>query len=321
MNKRFKIIYVAGTGRNGSTLLDIVLGNSAKIQSTGELYEAITVWSTNKRCSCGKKISNCKFWSEVHSLIEKEFKVSDFITILEIQNHFEKNILAPLYLFFNKIICSNKIKLYKKFLKLLYTSIFTVSKKAILVDSSKNLLHGYILSDIFRDDFYLIHLIRDGRGQLWSWMRMGKIPILDISLRKSNSKKDSKEQYHWWSGFLYALIWVSYNLLSFFAMLKAKFKKSIQINYENFCKNPIKYIKKISRLINEDLSDLIDIIKKNNAFMPSHLIAGNRIRMLNQIIISTPDEEWKVKLPEKYKQNFWVIAGWLSVIYGYRYKN
>lgn len=322
IKKRFKIIYIIGTGRNGSTLLDVVLGNSDKIQSTGELKSALRMRRANRQCSCGKKVSDCIFWSEVQTLIEKKYQVSDLLNISKIQNHLERNILFPSQLLFNKVFYSNKIKLYKQFLKELYTAISVVSKKPVLVDSSTNPLHGYMLLDIFKNNVYFIHLVRDGRGQLWSWMKMGHIPLFNISLRKkSHSKKEHKEQYYWWGPYLYAIAWVFYNLFSLLVIWKGRSKKSIRIKYEEFCKDPLKYIRIISELVDEDLSDLVNLFEKNESFIPNHLLAGNRLRMIKQITVRPPDEEWKTKLPEKYKRSFWLIASGLSRLYGYKFKN
>ena len=46
-------------------------------------------------------------------------------------------------------------------------------------------------------------------------------------------------------------------------------------------------------MINEELTDLEDIIQSNDSFYVDHLIAGNRVRMKNEVKIKPIDEEWR----------------------------
>ncbi|MFW5895260.1 MAG: hypothetical protein ACOCT9_00800 [archaeon] len=63
-----KVILIGGTGRNGSTLLDLMIGNDPKGFSAGELYYLFrpnkpSVKLNKGDCFCNKK--NCSFWSSI----------------------------------------------------------------------------------------------------------------------------------------------------------------------------------------------------------------------------------------------------------------
>ena len=60
-----------GCGRSGSTILDILLGNSSQIESVGELVFALSRADV-ERCSCGLSLSDCTFWSRVRCDLEAE---------------------------------------------------------------------------------------------------------------------------------------------------------------------------------------------------------------------------------------------------------
>src|SRR5215510_6114841 len=61
-----KVLFIAGSGRSGSTLLDMLLGQIGGFHSTGELR---FIWSRgigqNQLCGCGKPFRECEFWTEV----------------------------------------------------------------------------------------------------------------------------------------------------------------------------------------------------------------------------------------------------------------
>src|SRR5690242_10887667 len=61
-----KVLFIAGSGRSGSTLLDMLLGQINGFYSTGELR---FIWERgfgqNQLCGCGKPFRECDFWTEV----------------------------------------------------------------------------------------------------------------------------------------------------------------------------------------------------------------------------------------------------------------
>ncbi len=64
--KKLKVLYIAGLGRNGGTLLDRIMGELDGFFSMGEFK---FVWQkgmlANELCNCGKPFRECSFWTEV----------------------------------------------------------------------------------------------------------------------------------------------------------------------------------------------------------------------------------------------------------------
>ena len=60
------ILYIAGAGRSGSTLLASVLGQSQGVVDVGEVWK---VWRVigepGRRCGCGSELVDCRFWGAV----------------------------------------------------------------------------------------------------------------------------------------------------------------------------------------------------------------------------------------------------------------
>ena len=70
-----KVIFITGTGRSGSTLLDRMLGNTSKAFSVGEMYAFFRPFrphhllSKDKKCFCDDE--TCDFWYKIKKSGEK----------------------------------------------------------------------------------------------------------------------------------------------------------------------------------------------------------------------------------------------------------
>ena len=59
--------FIGGTGRNGSTLLANILGQTDNCINIGEALSFLLNYSRRERdlpCSCNKSINKCTFWSK-----------------------------------------------------------------------------------------------------------------------------------------------------------------------------------------------------------------------------------------------------------------
>src|SRR5215831_4456244 len=60
------VVYIAGSGRSGSTLLERVLGEIPGFANVGELIDLFRrVADHGERCGCGQEFARCPFWSQV----------------------------------------------------------------------------------------------------------------------------------------------------------------------------------------------------------------------------------------------------------------
>ena len=61
-----QIVYVAGYGRSGSTVLDVILGSHPAFMSGGELTYLLDDWDDPARaCACGQRYPECPLWSQL----------------------------------------------------------------------------------------------------------------------------------------------------------------------------------------------------------------------------------------------------------------
>ncbi|MEA3448825.1 MAG: hypothetical protein U9Q98_10355 [Bacteroidota bacterium] len=69
-----KIVYIAGLGHSGSTILDMSLGTLPGVVGLGELKSIMDERSRDRHftsvCSCGKHAKDCVVWKEVHGVLK-----------------------------------------------------------------------------------------------------------------------------------------------------------------------------------------------------------------------------------------------------------
>ena len=60
------VIYIAGYGRSGSTLLERILNCNKKLFALGEIANLLSLINDrDSLCSCGRYIYQCEFWSNI----------------------------------------------------------------------------------------------------------------------------------------------------------------------------------------------------------------------------------------------------------------
>ena len=65
-----RIVFIAGIGRSGSTLLDVTLGSHPNFVGLGEIYAMLrndfNIFNNQiRRCTCGNTVNECPFWGKI----------------------------------------------------------------------------------------------------------------------------------------------------------------------------------------------------------------------------------------------------------------
>jgi hypothetical protein len=175
-----KIIYIAGLGRSGSTIIDDILGQTRGFFSVGEAWD---VWNQgcDEPCSCGQALKKCEIWTQIFlRAFGRDPAAVDFGQALRLAQRTDR--LRHLWWLINptarKIADrSGMLSRYLDITKRLYSAMFSVSGARVIVDSSKAPSHAYLLDLIGLADLYIVHLVRDPRAVAFSWSRpKGKWP-------------------------------------------------------------------------------------------------------------------------------------------------
>jgi len=282
-SKKVKVIYIAGEGRSGSTLLERILGQHDKIFAAGEL---IHIWERgfmeNQLCSCGKPFNECRIWNRIVNIflqklgeeIKPNYILEALLKTSRIRHYLIGNFNNKYAEFINKVYTN------------LYEAIIESMGKEFVIDASKHPVFAHILVNNKNIDLYIIHLVRDSRGVVYSWTKKKIRP--EITNRKEYMPRYSVIRSA-----------VSWNIVNKIALdlKKCKNVKYLLIRYEDLVLNIQKTLKKIYIFLGIESNFDKLFLDKNTIYLDTnHTVAGNPIRFKNGRFELKIDEEWKYKL-------------------------
>ncbi len=294
------LVYIAGSGRCGSTLLDILLGAHPEIQSTGELMRLIGgAGGGTQTCACGLDIRVCPFWSAV------EAEIGGPAALQELGRGSRLEGTKGLFLGrFQSGRANSLARRHAAHLVRLVRVVSHVSGRRIVVDSSKSLGRGYLYRAALAEgvDVRYIHVVRDGRAFLWS--KRARPDGEGVGKRTPDR-----------SPLRLAGLWTVTNFLAT-VVFSAQSGRYLRVRYEDLTLRPKETVERVGKFLGVDMAPVVALLAPGQAIPISHVVGGNRLRFTRGLTIR-PDTEWERSLPRKEKAAFWAVAGWLARWYGY----
>jgi Sulfotransferase family len=294
------LVYIAGSGRCGSTLLDILLGAHPEIQSTGELMRLLGgAEGGAQTCACGLDIRICPFWSVVERELGGPAALGELAK--------GKRLEGTKGLFVGRLGGPKSGRLARRHaarLEHLVRVVSRVSGRRFVVDSSKSLGRGYLYRGAVADgvDVRYIHVVRDGRAFLWS--KRARPDGEGVGKRTPDR-----------SPLRLAGLWTLTNFLAS-VVFSAQSGRYLRVRYEDLTARPQETVERIGRFLGLEMGPVLALLEPGRAIPISHVVGGNRLRFTRGLTIR-PDTEWEQSLPPKEKAAFWAVAGWLARWYGY----
>jgi hypothetical protein len=275
---RKKILYVAGIGRSGSTIIDDIAGQVGGFFSVGEVWD---IWNQgcDVPCSCGKPLRDCETWVRIfRAAFGREPADVDFTQPLRLAQRIDR--LRHLWWIISREArkIADRRGMFSRYLDItrrLYDAIFSVSGARVLVDSSKNPVHAYLLDLIEVADIYIVHLIRDPRAVAFSWGRpKGKWPPKGLTRT--------------------CMEWNANNLVS--GWLERSSGRYLRIRYEDFVERPLVTAQRIMDFVGEPQAQLPFVSERSVELRPLHGYGGTPGRYTGRIEI-VPDSRWLSDMP------------------------
>jgi Sulfotransferase family len=307
MNQPLTILYIAGAGRSGSTILERILGTLPQTITAGELYRiGMTQGIAEKTCSCGAALGVCPFWEEI---LQRCFPKSDRArTLLEIatlhhtldhSRHIPKLLLGAIH-----PTVQQQLKSYRTYLKTLYYAVAAQTQSRILVDSSKVPSRALILAGIPGFEVHVIHLVRDVRALAYAWQKkVAYVPNRDWEIQRYKPHQTLQ-------------FWVTCNIFSESLAWKIPYQR---IRYETFAQSPQQTLRALLDRIPTLQGASLPFQGQTNQIQlpPFHSIAGNPMRFQSGMTNVTLDESWKQHLNSVTAQTLTVMAAPFLKRYGY----
>lgn len=300
-----KVLYIAGVGRSGSTLIGNILGQQDGFFNAGELH---WIWQRgfmdNELCGCNTPFRECTVWQEI---LGSEINDLDEMNLLTLINEWKnstrsRKLLEYLLLSNQKMTPSHKK--YLNALQHLYHAIHESTHCRVIVDTSKSPTYGHLISILPGVRLYVLHLVRDLRGVVFSLQRSRIRPEDNNPMIKMKTCESSA-------------LWLLWNSAIEFRWNRGdKSDRYLRMGYEDFIVNPKHNIERIFYFIDENLQPR-KIGKNQVEIGPTHTISGNPGRFKRGLIDLQLDLDWKANMRFRDRILSLLIAWPLLLRYGY----
>ena len=309
---RVRVLFIAGWGRSGSTLLARMLGQVPGVFAAGELRD---LWLRgvleNRLCGCGEPFRACPTWKEIGEAAFGGWDRLDVDDVAMLRRRLDRPWMVP------RILGSRvapeldgDVARYLDLLSRLYAAVRTTTGSELIVDSSKIPTSALFLRQIPGMDLRAVHLVRDPRGVVHSWQRRVE--------RGDAGAADGGER----SMIRYATAAASARYIGYNAAahgLAALGVPSRFLRYEDLVTSPRTTVSRVLRFADvRTPATALGFIHDGVAELrPDHTVDGNPMRLERGTVALRRDEAWTNEMPARRRAAVSVLTAPLLAAYGY----
>jgi hypothetical protein len=238
-----KVALIAGAAHGGTTIPNLMLGQHPAVFATGKLrdFPHGDIFSEDNVCSCGEAAAACPFWSEVRKRFARYEHETDQVKI-----------------------------------PALFRLISELSGRQFIGDVTHNTGYAELLLGIRDIDLYLIHVVREGRGVVYSGLRRDYRAGLLEHYGYSHLRKVAKLSRRW-----------SEQIAQLSRLERQLGPKAVRLQYEELCSDPRAALRPLGACLGLDFDAIGEALGSGQPFqrMP-HLLRGNiKLRTSDRIVL------------------------------------
>jgi UDP-N-acetylglucosamine transferase subunit ALG13 len=302
------VLFIAGWGRSGSTLLDRMLGQVPGIFSAGELRD---IWQRgvleDRLCGCGEPFRACPVWRKVGEFAFGGWSELDLDEVRSLRERLDRPWSVPLLLGSRLSPSLDRdVARYVALLSRLYAAIAEATDARVIVDSSKIATWAMLARQVPGMDLRTVHLVRDPRGVVNSWRKQVR--------RDDGGGRDTMPRY----GVVPASVrYVAYNTLAHGLRAAGRYRLA---RYEDLLASPRATVARLlafAGMASPEGSfaylrpDEVDLA-------PNHTVDGNPMRLQRGPVALRLDDAWRSELSAREQRIVRTITAPLALAYGYR---
>lgn len=304
-----RLLFIAGWGRSGSTLLDRMLGQVPGVFSAGELRD---IWTRgvleDRLCGCGAPFRECEVWRKVGEVAFGGWDAPDLADAQALREKLDRPWAVPMLLGSRvSPVADADVARYVGLLRRLYAAIAEVTGARVIVDSSKIATFALLARQVPGMELRTVHLVRDPRGVVHSWRKQ--------VIREDSGGRDAMLRY----GVVGASArYLAYNGLAHGLRLAGPYRF---LRYEDLLAAPRDTVARILGFAGVAApGDTLAFVRDDEVDLePNHTVDGNPMRLERGSVRLRQDEAWRTGLPSADRRVVEALTAPLARAYGYRW--
>jgi hypothetical protein len=305
------VLYLAGLGRSGSTLLERMIGELDGVCPAGEL---VHLWhrgiELDEPCGCGQLFSECEFWCQVG---EKAFGgwanvPVERVEALRLQIDRTRRIPAMLKGKLEPGFAADLLE-YTGYYATLYDALRAVSGSSIVIDSSKHPSMAFALAARRDLDLRVVQMVRDPRAVAYSWTKATKRPeaeIHDQSILVFPTYPPARA----------ARLWLGHN--ASLSLLRRLGVPRLTVRHEDVLADPRATVRRIASWAGLPDDTPLPVSEAGVAQLnAAHTVSGNPMRFQTGAVPIIADETWRTATSKRDRATVTAITLPLLHHFGY----
>jgi hypothetical protein len=298
-----KVLFIAGNGRSGSTLLDVILGQRDGFFAVGELRR---IWDRglveNRPCGCGVPFRSCPTWQAIFAEAYGGFDQVDAARMVAWRERHTQTKHLPGMLLRRQAKARLPADVART-LEALYGAIARVTGCQVIVDASKWPMYAYMLEGLAGLDLHVLHLVRDPRAVAFSWSRHKEFEPERLLERQSALRSTA-----YWLAWNPAIAW----------LWNRRRRHYLFLPYERLVAHPQRELARAIQFAAPGTPPLPPWRDASTVELrATHAVAGNSVRLTQGPVELRLDDEWRHAMPAATQRLVSLLTWPWLLRYGY----
>lgn len=307
MTKPVTVLFIAGLGRSGSTIFELSLGTDPRVVSLGEV---IHLWKRSliggELCGCGRAFAACSFWHGVGAEAFGGWENVDAHRVFALKRSIDRTLRVPqLATRVGTPAWRAQVLEYASYYGRLYRAVATVSGRAVLVDSSKQVSLPYVLAYAKGIDLRVVHCLRDPRAVAYSWSKR-------VARPESTGGRDFMDRY---PPALTAVKWLQHN--GVLEALRVRGVPTTRVRYEDWVRAPQATVAATLAFAGRPPAPNPALGRDWVELGTNHTCSGNPMRFTQGRVSIRRDDAWRAHLPPTQRRLVTGLTAPGLAAYGY----
>ena len=257
-----ELLYIMGTARSGSTILEILLASGDSVFGGGELSCLIKDgFVHNTTCSCGDACMDCEVWGKVVEDMCLDRQELEAWAALQQRVDWHDGFFRQMF----RLLPDKDLERYRTLTSRLLEAISRTTGCAMVVDSSKYAGRALALARVVGVGIKVVCLTRSPSGLMASFQKQNK----DEQRPKSPT-----------AALAYYLVTLASLRLAIWRLGR---ENVFMLRYETLMANPEEVLESIGCWAGIDIKPTLRRLRRQKDFDVGHLVTANRLRKRGRV--------------------------------------